>query len=80
MYRSMIPPSKNEKVKLTPNVSEIEKIVQQMTAESEEKHKQGGRFNELGAEIVKHGIEDKQRARGWPTGTKPPVVSDKQML
>jgi hypothetical protein len=63
----------------TPNLSEIGKIVREMQADADAKHKAANEFNQKGADIVKQGIEDKQRAKGWPVTPSAPV-SEKQML
>jgi hypothetical protein len=57
---------------VTPNLAEIGKIVKTMQADSIERHKVANNFNEKGAAVVQQGVDDKNRARGWPVGTQPP--------
>lgn len=52
------------------NIQELNKIIRQMQDESDMKARASNRFNELGAEIVKHGAEDKLRSRGWPVAKR----------
>ena len=63
----------------TPNLVEIGKIVREMQSDADAKHKAASEYNELGAAIVQHGIDDKMRSRGWPVGTKPPVEEKKTL-
>ena len=62
------------------NRSELNKIVREMQNASLEQHKAANNYNALGAAIVKHGAEDKMRARGWPVSNTPNVVSDKRLI
>jgi hypothetical protein len=69
--------SKNDNV--TPNQTEIGKIVREMQADSLEKHLAANHFNQKGADIVTQGVADKSAARA---GTRPPEtgVSDKKVM
>ena len=70
----------NKTPDVVPNLAELGKVIRDMQADATAKHKAANNFNELGAAIVQHGIEDKQRSRGWPVGTTPPVTTEKKML
>lgn len=48
------------------NLDEIGKIIRVMQADSIEKHKQANNFNQKGADLIQQGIDDKNRAKGWP--------------
>ena len=56
----------------TTNVTELNKLIRQMQDESIAKSKAANKFNQLAADIVQNGANDKMRSRGWPVGTKPP--------
>jgi hypothetical protein len=64
----------------TPNLVELGKVIRDMQADSLAKHKAANNFNELGAAIVQHGIEDKQRSRGWPVTPTAPEPVEKKTL
>ena len=61
-----------------PNLPEIGKIIRDMQAEADAKHKAANDFNQKGADLIQQGIDDKRRAKGWPV--TPKVTTEKNML
>jgi len=64
------------------NQAELAKVIRGMQDESLNKHKEANHFNQLGAAIVQHGIDDKRKATGWPVESllNPPAAGEKKML
>jgi hypothetical protein len=59
------------------NLEELGKIVREMQAQSTADYKKANNFNEVGAEIVQLGVDDKMKSKGWPVGTVAPVSEKK---